>query len=726
MTVIIPGTGDGIVGSRADFTLFGAEDRSSNPSIANLTSAATLHPEEGLSGKWGAGLGVGAVLTYSVNRGDGQSYYLTDYAKGANLTYALGLNEDQRAAVRDIQARWAAVADIRFVEVRDSSTEAGDIRWSNTENLWLETAEVADFAVPAAEGGDIWIGPHYEDFLLPIAGQYGHLTLLHELGHALGLNHPHHADPAAPAVPGEDQLKYSVMSYLSYANAPRTGYTTDYFPVGPMINDIQAMQFLYGANTHWRAGDTIYQWAPDQVVFETLWDAGGRDTLSAEGQTQACLLNLNSGEWSWIGPAFYNGSDYVRDCLTIAHGAVIENAVGSDHDDWLIGNGIDNVLDGGAGSDLLAGGAGNDTYRVDRSRDQVREYSGGGEDTVIAAASYTLGRAVENLVLTGAGALWGTGNGLDNRLTGNSGNNRLDGGGGSDRMAGGAGDDTYLVDHGTDQVLEYTGNGTDTVLASASFTLGKALENLILTGTADVNGTGNGLANRLTGNSGNNRLDGGGGGDTLAGGAGDDMYIVDNAGDGVREYTEGGNDTVVSALSWTLGKALENLQLTGSANTAATGNGLDNRLTGNAGGNTLNGLGGNDWLEGGLGNDTYLFARGGGADTVRDTDATASNRDVLSFQAGIDAGQLWFRKVDKNLEISLIGTTDKVTVQGWYYGAQNQVEELHTADGRVLASAQVNRLVTAMAALTPPPPGQTTLDAVRHAALDSVIAAAWS
>ncbi|MFG6464958.1 hypothetical protein ACG04Q_25580, partial [Roseateles sp. DXS20W] len=105
---------------------------------------------------------------------------------------------------------------------------------------------------------------------------------------------------------------------------------------------------------------------------------------------------------------------------------------------------------------------------------------------------------VENLILTGSANLTGTGNELDNERTGDAGNETVDGGAGSELMAGGAGDDVYVVDDAGDQVVENPGEGTDTVRAAASFALGANLENLVLTGTAIVDGTGNELANVIT------------------------------------------------------------------------------------------------------------------------------------------------------------------------------------------------------------------------------------
>ena len=183
------------------------------------------------------------------------------------------------------------------------------------------------------------------------------------------------------------------------------------------------------------------------------------------------------------------------------------------------------MLDGGAGADAMNGGAGDDTYTVDNAGDVVTEWWNSGTDSVNASVSFALGANVENLTLTGAARIDGTGNDLANILTGNAADNVLNGGTGGDTMIGGAGDDTYHVDSAADVVTEWWSKGTDTVLSSATHSLGANVENLTLTGSANLSGTGNELANELTGNAGANLLDGGAGVDVITGGNGNDILI---------------------------------------------------------------------------------------------------------------------------------------------------------------------------------------------------------
>ena len=240
------------------------------------------------------------------------------------------------------------------------------------------------------------------------------------------------------------------------------------------------------------------------------------------------------------------------------------------------------------------------------------------------------------------------GSAFADNIHGTTGNDSLNGGRGADILIGGVGDDTYYVDNVGDSVQELAGAGTDSVFASISYTLTNNVENLTLTGTANLAGTGNALNNTITGNDGNNVLDGKAGSDILIGGKGDDTYHVSNSGDVVVENANQGTDTVLSLLAaYTLGANVENLILGGVAVTG-DGNALNNTITGNDGDNVLDGKAGADTLAGGLGNDTYYV------DSFTDviTEAAGAGTDMVYSSADIYA-------LAANIEnLTLLGTGD--------------------------------------------------------------------
>ncbi|MBK8189668.1 MAG: calcium-binding protein [Vampirovibrionales bacterium] len=332
------------------------------------------------------------------------------------------------------------------------------------------------------------------------------------------------------------------------------------------------------------------------------------------------------------------------------HGNLI---LGGDSADLLLGGLSNDTLNGGRGADRMQGGLGNDVYYVDEAGDVIVENADAGLDTVRSSISYTLGANLENLILEGTANLNGTGNAQNNALIGNAGANTLSGGAGNDvlnglagadTLIGGLGNDVYVVDNAGDVVIENADEGRDTVNALVDYTLGANVENLTLLGTANLNGSGNALANYLIGNAGANTLSGGAGNDvlngmkgadTLIGGLGDDLYVVDDAGDVVSENVGEGRDTINALVDYTLSDNVENLTLIGTLNLSGTGNDLNNSLVGNVGANTLsggagndvlNGLAGADTLIGGLGDDLYVVDNA--ADVV--IESAGEGRDTIN------------------------------------------------------------------------------------------------
>lgn len=458
-----------------------------------------------------------------------------EYAAGSTVTFSFttpgsspygavsGLTDAQKFFAREAMSLWD---DVTNLSLRESSS--GNIKMYNVNNPSFAGAELS---------GQIMLSSSYSYMLNPSRGNYGDIATIHEIGHALGLNHLGNYNGGSPtyaknAIFMQDTQQYSVMSYFAASNsgADHKGY----YAQTPLLYDIAAVQKIYGADMTTRAGDTVYGFGStagrDVYDFTVnlhpiicVWDGGGVDTFNFSGYSTNQYIDLHAGSFS-------NVADMTKN-VSIAYNCSIENAVGGSGNDYLLGNALNNMLSGGAGNDTLngdtgmdtlIGGTGDDTYIINSTGNILYEAAGEGTDTVISTVSYTLSTNFENLTLSGTKAINGTGNELDNILIGNNANNILDGGAGNDTMMGGKGNDTYIVDSAGDIVRELVSSGTDTVQASISFVLGDNLENLVLTGTGNTNGTGNTLANIITGNSGNNFLAGGGGADTLFGGAGND------------------------------------------------------------------------------------------------------------------------------------------------------------------------------------------------------------
>lgn len=474
---------------------------------------------------------------------------------------------------------------------------------------------------------------------------------------------------------------------------------------------------------------------------DTLLGGIGDDTYIVDSSNDKITENAAEGTDSVQSSVTYTLSDNIENLTLTGTGLI--SGTGNSQNNVLTGNSAvntltggagDDTLNGGAGNDTLIGGIGNDTYVVDSISDVINENANEGIDTIQSSVTRTIDNNVENLTLTGTTAINGTGNVLNNIIIGNSavnilsggaGDDTLDGGAGNDKLTGGLGNDIYVVDSTSDTVTENANEGVDTIQSSVTRTIDANVENLTLTGITAINGTGNTLNNILIGNSaintltglaGDDYLDGGAGADKLIGGVGNDTYVIDNTGDAITENANEGTDSVQSSITYTLGTNLENLTLTGSSVINGTGNTLANTLKGNTAANTLTG---------GTGNDTYLFDRSSGIDTIVENDTTSGNKDTLSFGSDIAADQLWFTKSGNNLEVSVIGTSNKAVMKDWYLGNQYHVEQLKSGNNLTLLDTQVQNLVQAMAGMTPPAAGQTSLPPEYQTQLNAVITANW-
>src|SRR4029453_11571788 len=219
----------------------------------------------------------------------------------------------------------------------------------------------------------------------------------------------------------------------------------------------------------------------------------------------------------------------------------------------------------------MVGGLGNDTYLGDHPSDATFGNPGEGNDAVLSTAHYGLAADVETLVLQGSADLQGLGNNQANTLYGNTGNNLIDGAGGADLMVGGAGNDTYFVDGPSDSAFEVANEGNDTVFATSNYGLAADVENLVMQGSADLQGYGSNQNNVIYGNVGNNLINGAGGIDLMVGGAGNDTYFVDDPSDSCFEVADEGSDAVFAFCNYGLAADVETLVLQGKIGRASCG-----------------------------------------------------------------------------------------------------------------------------------------------------------
>ena len=373
-----------------------------------------------------AGIGTGVTLTYSFLFSLPNYYYSSlEYSQRMNYSMLQTFTTIQKTVTKQILAQISEVTNVTFKEVsfegditfakstQQSTTVTGHT-YLQSFSWWTTTQGVVSRGTTNRVGGDVWLAK--DDLWSQLAGTpwqeggYGFGTLFHEIGHALGLTHPFSASAqGGVTLANNDPLndtRHTIMAYNDAKDSHVLAGGTTYYPLQPdslMPFDIEALQYLYGAKAS-ATGDNTYAWGDKPEILQTIWDAGGIDTIDASNQTGNCVINLNAGTYSSIGlrGTAIQGGYTGKDNLAIAKNVVIENAKGGSGNDLLLGNAANNRLEGGLGDDLYAGykigvSSGHDTLCDTGGNDRV-EITNAKKDAGLAdvAISHSGG----NLVLT--------------------------------------------------------------------------------------------------------------------------------------------------------------------------------------------------------------------------------------------------------------------------------------------------------------------------------------
>ena len=380
--------------------------------------------------KWGTGgAGTAAAVTFSFPAStaafDTRSGVAGNYGENDPLGAGFGgklaafspFSDAQQDAARQVLQAFANVANLSFTEVAASSVDAGALRFGNSAPPGMEATGwgVSWFPQDIPGAGDTWMN---SAFLFPegwAPGTQNFLTLLHEVGHALGLKHPHDAglsgvltgwpdNPTVLPFTGTDTLttestQTMVMAYNDIAGRNTfndLALQSDFAPTTLMRWDIAALQYLYGANTATNAGDTVYTFDGDARYNQTIWDGGGNDTIVATG-SRAVEIDLRPAQWSKLGQPMSFSTRNADNSLNAAQPqfndpytvfiydtVTIENATGSSGNDVLYANAVANRLEGRDGIDTAIYAAPRGGYTVARSGDQWTVSAGSADtDTLI-------------------------------------------------------------------------------------------------------------------------------------------------------------------------------------------------------------------------------------------------------------------------------------------------------------------------------------------------------
>lgn len=341
-------------------------------------------------------------------RGDAQWYGSTvtfgfpksaeSWSWGKEGTGFSPFSTDQKAAARLALSLWDDLAAVDFKE----TTSNPQITFQNTTTKIYYAH--AYFPGSYGAAGSVWFNPTYDsgtsDLKTPEVGDWGFKSYIHEIGHALGLEHPGNytasSTYANSARYQQDSIMYTIMSYFEADQTGADWVASDgreYFAQTPMIHDVLAIQALYGVERNTRAADTVYGFnsTANRSVFDftenkhpilCIWDAGGTDTLDLSGFNTRSRIDLRAGQFS--------DCDGMTKNIAIAFGAIIENAEGGGASDSILGNTGRNELHGNGGADTINGSGGGDTIFGGGGNDRIiggnggdRLYGGAGADTFV-------------------------------------------------------------------------------------------------------------------------------------------------------------------------------------------------------------------------------------------------------------------------------------------------------------------------------------------------------
>lgn len=347
--------------------------------------------------KWGEGSGTGANLTYSFPETDAvfpnnyPDQYINDFAV---------LSEPLKQAHRDAFDVWSNFVNVTFTEVNETSDNVGDLRIFESKSNPNSSAEATPVAAqafgisPGKHAGDIFYQAPYTELVSAdlIIGSRGFETVLHEIAHAaLSLTDiSTSAGWNGAILPADLNARtYSIMSYAAVPgrvtgpdNVNENGGTFSANPTTPMVLDILATQWLFGANLNFANSDDVYKFDELTEYHKTIWDAAGTDTIDVSDHKASVFIDLTPGSYSDVGAdvtaSTAKGVTTIEKTLGIAYGAIIENILGGDGNDVFVGNLVNNSFTGGQGNDQISGGNGIDTsiYKGIRSNYEITNTGG--------------------------------------------------------------------------------------------------------------------------------------------------------------------------------------------------------------------------------------------------------------------------------------------------------------------------------------------------------------